>query len=444
MPQSPAGLRRDVRVVDVVTLGAGAAIGVSIFSVLSPAARIAGPGLLLALALAAVPMVIFAVVYAFMGSAVPTSGASYEWPSRFVHPFVGFLIAWLRILASAGAIVVLALVLVQYLSSVVDLPVKPAMFAICVLVFLLNLFGVQIAAGVQTGMLVLMLLTFSVFVIAGVPSVDTAHFQPVLESGWAGIVGAVPLLISLYLGIESGTEIGEEIQNSQRVITRGLTIAVVLTALTYAAVAGVTLGTLGASRLAASRAPLMDAAQSFLGSWAGPVILIAAATAIGTTLNGVFLIFTRYLFAMGRSGVLPAALGRIHPAWGTPHVATGVAFACCVLGLFLPQNLVFLFLAVNIPTMLKYSGACLAAIRLVDIAPDLHEQAHFRLSRRSVRLWSYLGVLCGISIVLVGLTADWRPYAVLVVWGVAGTIYWRWRSQSGVLVPNADGKVPVR
>jgi APA family basic amino acid/polyamine antiporter len=218
----------------------------------------------------------------------------------------------------------------------------------------------------------------------------------------------------------------------------------VLTALTYAAVAGVTLGTLGASRLAASRAPLMDAAQIFLGSWAGPVILIAAATAIGTTLNGVFLIFTRYLFAMGRSGVLPSALGRIHPVWGTPHVATAVAFACCVLGLLLPQNLVFLFLAVNIPTMLKYSGACLAAIRLVDTAPDLHEQAHFRLSRRSVRLWSYLGVLCGISIVLIGLTADWRPYAVLVVWAVAGTIYWRCRSQAGVLVPSADGKVPVR
>ena len=156
-------------------------------------------------------------------------------------------------------------------------------------------------------------------------------------------------------------------------------------------------------------APLMDAARSFLGSWASPVILIAAATAIGTTLNGVFLIFTRYLFAMGRSGVLPSALGRIHPRWGSPHVATVVAFGFCVLGLLLPQNLVFLFLTVNIPTMLKYTGACLAAARLVEVAPELHEQAHFKLSRRSVQAWSFLGVLCGFSIILVGLTADWRP-----------------------------------
>lgn len=444
MPQPTGRLKRDVRVLDVVTLGVGAAIGVSIFSVLSPAARIAGPGLLLALALAAVPMVIFAVVYAFMGSAVPASGASYEWPSRFVHPFVGFLIAWLRILGSAGAIVVLALVLVQYLSSIVELPVKPAMLAICTLFFLTNLFGIQIAAGAQTGMLALMLLTFSVFVAAGAPAVEPSNFQPLMQSGWSGIVGAVPLLISLYLGIESGTEIGEEIHNSQRVITRGLTIAVMLTALTYAAVAWVTLGTLGAERLAVSRAPLMDAARSFLGSWASPVILIAAATAIGTTLNGVFLIFTRYLFAMGRSGVLPSALGRIHPRWGSPHVATVVAFGFCVLGLLLPQNLVFLFLAVNIPTMLKYTGACLAAARLVEVAPELHEQAHFKLSRRSVQAWSFLGVLCGFSIILVGLTADWRPYAVLLVWGLAGTAYWRWRSQTGVFVATADGKVPAR
>ncbi len=336
-------------------------------------------------------MVIFAVVYAFMGSAVPVSGASYEWPSRFVHPFVGFLIAWLRILGSAGAIVVLALVLVQYLSSIVELPVKPAMLAICTLFFLTNLFGIQIAAGAQAGMLAVMLMTFSVFVAAGAPAVEPSNFQPLMQSGWSGIVGAVPLLISLYLGIESGTEIGEEIHNSQRVITRGLTIAVVLTALTYAAVAWVTLGTLGAERLAVSRAPLIDAARNFLGSWANPVILIAAATAIGTTLNGVFLIFTRYLFAMGRSGVLPSALGRIHPRWGSPHVATVVAFGFCLLGLLLPQNLVFLFLAVNIPTMLKYTGACLAAARLVEVAPELHEQAHFKLSRRSVQAWSFAG-----------------------------------------------------
>ncbi len=78
--------------------------------------------MLIALLLAAVPMALFAVVYAFMGSAAPSSGAAYVWHTRFPHPFAGFMIAWLRILGSAGVMVVLALVLVQHWTMLVDVP----------------------------------------------------------------------------------------------------------------------------------------------------------------------------------------------------------------------------------------------------------------------------------------------------------------------------------
>jgi L-asparagine transporter-like permease len=106
-------LKKGVGLVGVVTFGAGTAIGVSIFSVLAPAAKIAGSGLLATVGIAAVPMVLFAVIYSFLSSALPKSGASYEWPRRFIHPSVGFLVAWLRILSNVGAIVVLAMVLVN-------------------------------------------------------------------------------------------------------------------------------------------------------------------------------------------------------------------------------------------------------------------------------------------------------------------------------------------
>lgn len=39
----------------------------------------------------------------------------------------------------------------------------------------------------------------------------------------------------------------------------------------------------------------------------------------------------RVLFAMGRDGQLPAALARVHPATGTPHVALGVSGAASFL-----------------------------------------------------------------------------------------------------------------
>src|SRR5687768_14677401 len=92
-PMNTTKLTEGVNLAGVVALGLGTAVGVAIFSIIGPAAALAGPGLLIAVVIASVPMIVIAVTYAFMGSALPTSGASYEWPRRFIHPFVGFLVA---------------------------------------------------------------------------------------------------------------------------------------------------------------------------------------------------------------------------------------------------------------------------------------------------------------------------------------------------------------
>ena len=419
-----SNLRQGVRLVDIVALGAGMAIGVSLFSIFAPATKLAGTGLSIALLLATVPMVVFAVVYAFMGSTVPVSGASYEWPTRFVHPFVGYIIAWLRILGSTGAMVVLALVLVRHWATIVDLPLKPTIFGVFLLFYVLNVLGVSVASKAQTLLVGLLLAAMAVFVVAGAPHVDFENFTPALSTGWQGVLLAVPLLVSLYLGIETAAEIGEEIRDARRTFARGIAISIGTTLVTYGAVALVTLGTLGAPDLAASEAPLRDVAAKELGSTAAVFIIVAATLAITTSLNALLMIFSRYLFAMGRRGVLPAALARVHPRFGTPHVAATVALACCTAGLLLPTDLVFLFLAVNIPTMLKYLGTCLSAVVVARRHPELLESGGFRLGRGVVQGWAIAGILAAVAIVVAGFSADWRPYAVLGVWAVVGVGYW--------------------
>ena len=163
-------LKEGLTIVDVVSIGVGSAVGVSIFSIMAPAAKVAGTGMLPALAIASIPMIIFAVVYAFMGSTVPKSGASFEWPARFIHPFVGFMVAWLRIVGNTGALTVLTLVLVSYASRAVALPQKPTMFALLLVFYLANLFGVKVAAGVERVLVVFKLVAFAVFVLLGLSS----------------------------------------------------------------------------------------------------------------------------------------------------------------------------------------------------------------------------------------------------------------------------------
>jgi APA family basic amino acid/polyamine antiporter len=298
------------------------------------------------------------------------------------------------------------------------------MFVVLVVFWLANLFGVRVAGVVERILVAFKLVAFAVFVALGLSVVQSANFHPLLGTGWKGMLASLPLLVSLYMGIESATEVGEEIRNGPAVIARGLATAVLLTILVYVSVSSVALGILGAPALGASDAPLLDAGAKFLGRWNKALILVAAVSSIGTSINAIYLTFTRFLFAMGRDGVFPAVIARVHPTWGTPYVAVNTVFVLATAGLLLPSSLVFLFLAVSIPTTLKYISNCWSAWRLVDHFPELHRRALFSLSRTAVKRWSGAGIICGLVIILGGITADWRPYAILGGWFVIGMAYW--------------------
>jgi len=428
-PDNGSALKQGVSLWGIVALGAGTAIGVAIFSILAPGAKLAGPGMLLAMVIAGVPMILFAVTYAFMGSAAPVSGASYEWSRRFIHPFVGFIIGWLRIAGSTSALVLYAFVLVQYWSMLIELPAKPVMLAILALFWILNTLGVSIVAKGQALMVFVLLTTCAVLIISAFWQGERGNFTPVLSHGWSGVMAAVPLMVSLFLGIETATEVGEEVKNGRRMIPLGIGLSILLTSAIYFSVAAAAISVLGAGPLGESRAPLLDLAIATLGPYGKPLILVSATVAIGTSLNAISLIFSRSLFAMGRSGILPAALARIHPSWGTPHVATTTVFVLCVLGLLMPLNLVFLFLAVNIPTLMKYGATCFAATRVVDLHPEIYRAAPFKPKPGALRVWAWAGVSCAVVVIALGLEADWRPYAVLAGWAALGLLYYAVRSR---------------
>jgi APA family basic amino acid/polyamine antiporter len=298
------------------------------------------------------------------------------------------------------------------------------MFVVFAFVFIANLLGMSVAARGQTLMLIVLLATCVIFVVISAPKIDFANFTPLLSKGWPGVLAAIPLMISLFLGIESATEVGGEIKKPGRNIPLGIAISVVLTTAVYFAVAASALGVLGEEALGASPAPLLDTAVAASGALGKPLILVAAFVAIGSSINATFMIFTRFLYAMGRTSMLPAALGRVHPRFHTPHVASCVAFVMCCLGLLLPANLVFLFLAVNIPTLLKYAATSIAATRLLKREPELYDNASFRPRRGVIVVLAWLGVISAVAIILMGISADWRPYALLGSWAVAGIIYY--------------------
>ncbi len=160
-----------------------------------------------------------------------------------------------------------------------------------------------------------------------------------------------------------------------------------------------------------------------------PLIGVAAVLALTKSMNAIFLVYSRFLFAMGRSGVFSPIFARIHPRFGTPYVATIFAYCGASICLLLPNDLIFLFLATTIPNMLKYFSTCLASIQLVRNHPDIHARAQLRFSSGFVQVVALLGMLAALAIAIVGLGVDWKPYALIGAWLVAGLIYWAVRSR---------------
>lgn len=423
-PVNQGDLRQGIGLWGVVSLGLGTAVGVSVFSAIAPATAIAGPAMLVSVLVAALPMYLIAVSYAYLGSALPVSGASFVWPARFLHPFVGFLVAWMRILGNMGAIVVLALVLVRYLSMIVPLPTKLSMFVILLLALFANLAGVKFAARAQTAMVGALLLVFALFVVWGSTAFQRHAFEPFAPGGTAGILAAAPLLMGLFFGIEAATETGAEVADGKRSIPRGIAIAIGSATALYLLVGTVVLGVLGPAALGGSEAPILEAAQAFMGPVAVPLIVTAAIVAIGTSLNAIFAVFSRGLLAMAEARMLPSTLARVHPRTGVPHVALCAVFAIGCVGLLLPMELTFLFLAVNIPNLAKYACVCLSAAKASVYHPDIHQSASFRPTQRKVVLMGVVGAICALALMALGIEADWRPYALLAVWALAGCAWY--------------------
>ena len=144
------------------------------------------------------------------------------------------------------------------------------------------------------------------------------------SSGWGGIGKAFVFIVLAFFGFESCLTVAEETENPRRNLPIALIGSVVLAGLwfsfaMYAVVVG--FGAAHMDALAKSTEPLRDLAVRYIGPWYGVIIDFAAFSAIIAVLLAIHTANFRVLYALGRDGLLPRALGRTHPVHKTPHVA---------------------------------------------------------------------------------------------------------------------------
>jgi len=96
-------LARTLGLGSIILLGVGALLGGGIFTLLGPAAGLAGPGLFLSMLLGAGVAFLNLQMYIALGTTFPQAGGGYVWVRKGLGNFQGFLAGWIDWFAHSAA-----------------------------------------------------------------------------------------------------------------------------------------------------------------------------------------------------------------------------------------------------------------------------------------------------------------------------------------------------
>ncbi len=358
----PTRLARRLGTLDATLIGLGSMIGAGVFVVFGLAARAAGGWLLMGLALATLVAFCNAASSSELAAIHPSSGGAYLYGRERLGPTWGFLAGWGFVLGKTASCAAMAFTIGAYLAPDYTLPVAVTSV---VLLSAINYLGVQRTASVVR-VLVPSVLAVLVLVVAGGlsnPAFDLSRLWGSSAPAPKALLEAGALIFFAFAGYARIGTLGEEVRDPARTIPRAIVLAFSITLLVYAAVAVITLGTLGSDRLASSSFPLAEVVSRGGLGWAGVVVrlgaVVAASGALLTLLSGI----SRTLFAMAQNRDMPSWLGAVHEKRKTPHRAELVVAGAVILALVMTD----LLGAVGFSSFLVlwyYAVANLSALRL--------------------------------------------------------------------------------
>jgi basic amino acid/polyamine antiporter, APA family len=321
-------LRRELGLREAVTLGVGGTVGGGIFVLVGEAAGLAGPAALAAFVLAFTASLLIALPYAELACRLPLAGGGYAFARQVLGRHWGFLMGW----GYAGAYVfVSGYVTVGfggYLQAVTGLPAAAGAIALVAGCTVLNLLGVKLSGRAQAVVVLVAMGGLAALVLWGLPAVRLGRLVPFAPNGAQGVFQATLVAFLSLGGFDMVAAAGEEVRQPERNLPRAILITLAGVVGLYLLIALVALGSVPASRLGASPAPLAEAASAFGGDAARRLIVCCALLTTAATANAVLVVTSRVVFAMARDKLLPSRLAAVHPATGTPVPAV---LACGLL-----------------------------------------------------------------------------------------------------------------
>lgn len=293
----------------------------------------AGEGTLGWIVLIGLLLVVFTSGYVALARTVVSAGAYHAYISHGLGPATGsaaaFVAAIAYNLATAGMIVAAGFFTDLTLATYAGIDLHWSLYSavVLVLVGLSGHFGVGVASRLTTVVSLAQFVLLAVLAVAVLvqrpEGFSPEGFTPTATFSGGFALTAVFVLLS-FAGYEAAAVYGEECNAPGRKITQATYLALGLLVLVFLISTWTIIASYADVAATAGADPgsvLGGAADRYLGSFTGAVISGIVAFSFAAAAVAFHSLSTRYAFALGRAGLLPAALGRTHPVRSTPYVA---------------------------------------------------------------------------------------------------------------------------
>lgn len=329
---SPPQLERELGVPGATLMGLGSIVGTGVFVSIGIAAGVAGPAVILAIAIGAIVATCNGLSSAQLAANHAVSGGTYEYGYRYLNPALGFTAGWMFLVAKTASAATAALGLAGYLLNLLQVDsgwvVPVALLSVLVLT-LIVLGGIRRSNAANTVIVTATLLALGFFVLVCLPRALTAgasNLAPFFPESPANVLQASALMFVAYTGYGRIATLGEEARSPRQTIPRAVIVCLVLTMLLYITVAVVAIAAVGADGLSGATqqskaAPLEVAVRSVTGAGGAVIVSIGAITAMAGVLLNLILGLSRVWLAMGRRRDMPRILARLNSQQTTPYWA---------------------------------------------------------------------------------------------------------------------------
>jgi len=360
------GMKRSLRLFDIVCLGLNAIVGSGIFLLPDDLFREMGGLSPLAFLICAVGLLPIALCYATAARNHDRTGGPYLYAGAAFGPRVGFAVGWMSYANSLFSFAAVSAAAAAYLARLVpalDASITLKLLAVVTIAGFsaLNYRGARPGAWTVDAFTIAKFAVLLLLIAALIPQVGSVTVDTTLPHGVSGIGAAAFIALFAAQGFEVvGVSAGESQQPKRHVpiaVVSSMLAASVLYVVVQTALVG-SFDKLGE----VSDTPLADAAIR-LFPVLGVVVAVGGLISSWGFVSGTAFGTPRYLFAAASDGHLPRALAAVHPRFHTPHrsILATASIAIVLTLLFDYRRLIGMS---NVTVAVQYLATCLAVARM--------------------------------------------------------------------------------